>query len=67
MHYFPAYSIGMVENISMRQLNNLVREIGNVHVIFNPPIDDKNKVNEDDIDDARHLGCKEPEKILNVR
>ena len=61
MHYFPAYDLDKIGNLSYRLIALLTQEVSNVSEIFNPDLEAQEREEKEDA--ARALGCNNPEDL----
>ena len=67
LHYYPGLTLKAIYDMSKRQLYLLVNEVSNVNEIFNgDPKKKKKKMVSKDLENAKKLGCKTPERLIDV-
>lgn len=73
MHHFPKYGVEDIKKLSYRQINNMLESLGKMMNFLNPdPKKSKGGGNakpevtrQKHLDEAKGLGCKNPEDLIN--
>jgi len=64
LHYYSGLTLNDVLNMSVRQIHILVNEVATVSEIFMGGKKKSSKSTKEDIEVAKQLGCKNPERLL---